>query len=144
MAGKKRKPVIRLDYAALEDNSARDSEIPRELVKKAKGLLGSRARAEILQMMDQGLRVQAAETARRQMDPHLLHEVGQQAVLEAIKLYQIKQPEDFREFATAFVRQAMALAKNKARPDVVPLTPPPLRDEPPPPESPPQEPLEPE
>lgn len=140
MAGKKdSNPTIRLDYAALGDPMARDSEIPRELVKKAKGFFGRQAREEILQMMDQGLRVQAAEIARRQMDPQVLHEVGQKAVLEAIKSYQIKQREDFREFATAFVRQAMALAKNKARTDAVPLAPPPLRDEPPPPE-----PLEPE
>ena len=130
--------MIRLDYAALGDPMARDSEIPRELVKKAKGFLGRRAREEILQMMDQGLRVQAAEIARRQMDPQVLHEVGQKAVLEAIKAYQIKQTEDFREFATAFVRQAMALAKNKARAEAVPLAPPPLRDDPP------QEPSEPE
>ncbi len=40
MAGKRDKRVIRLDYAALGDDSARDSEIPRELVKKAKRLLG--------------------------------------------------------------------------------------------------------
>jgi len=134
--------MIRLDYAALGDNTARDAEIPRELVKKAKGLLGRRARTEILQMMDQTLRVQAAEAARRQVDPQRLYEVGQQAMLEAIKSYEIKQPEDFREFAIAFVRQAMAQAKNKARGDVVPLAPPPLRDKPAPP--PPQEPLKPE
>ena len=81
MAGKKHNPMIRLDYAALGDPVARDSEIPRELVKKAKGFLGSKARAEILLMMDQGLRVQAAEIARRQMDPQLLHEVGRLAVV---------------------------------------------------------------
>jgi hypothetical protein len=141
MVGKRDKSVIRLDYAALGGNTPRDAEIPRELVKKAKGLLGRRARAEILQMMDQTLRVQAAEAARRQMDPQRLYEVGLQAVLEAIKSYEIKQPEDFREFAIAFVRQAMVHAKNKAHGDVVPLAPPPLRDKP---ASPPQEPLKPE
>lgn len=121
MAGKRDKRVIRLDYAALGDDSARDSEIPRELVKKAKRLLGrGEARQEILRMMDQTLRVQAAEVARRQMDPLRLYEVGQQAVLEAIKSYQIKQQEDFREFATAFVRQSMVLAKNRAIPDPTP------------------------
>ena len=121
MAGKRDKRVIRLDYAALGDDSARDSEIPRELVKKAKRLLGrGEARQEILRMMDQTLRVQAAEVARRQMDPLRLYEVGQQAVLEAIKSYQIKQQEDFREFATAFVRQSMVLAKNKAIPGPTP------------------------
>jgi hypothetical protein len=144
MAGKRNKPMIRLDYAALGDNSAREGEIPRELVKKAKGLLGRRARTEVLQMMDQSLRVQAAEVARRQMDLQRLHKVGRQAVLEAIKSYQIDQPEGFREFAIALARQAMILAKNKARADVVPLAPPPLRDEPSPPPKPPQEPQEPE
>ena len=128
--------MIRLDYAALGDNSAREGEIPRELVKKAKGLLGRRARTEVLQMMDQSLRVQAAEVARRQMDPQRLHEVGRQAVLEAIKSYQVDQPEDFREFAIALARQSMILAKNKARVDVVPLAPPPPK--------PPQEPPKPE
>jgi hypothetical protein len=142
MAGKKDKSMIRLDYAALGDNSARDSEIPRELIKKAKGLLGRRARTEILQMMDQLLRVQAAEVARRQMDPQRLHEAGRQAVLEAIKSYQIDQPQDFREFAVAFARQAMILAKTKARADVVPLAPPPLRDEVSPSPKTPQEPPE--
>ena len=121
--------MIRLDYAALGDNSARDTEVPRELIKKAKGLLGRRARAEILQMMDQLVRIQAAEVAHRQMDPQRLHEVGRQAVLEAIKSYPIDQGGDFRDFALALARQAMTVAKNKARADAVPLAPPPLRDE---------------
>src|ERR1017187_8914898 len=139
MADKRDKTMIRLDYAALGDNTARDAEIPRELVKKAKGLLGRSARAEILQMMDQTLRVQAAEAARWQMDPQRLYEVGQQAMLEAIKSYEIKQTEDFLDYAIALVQQAMAHAKNKARGVVVPHAPPPLRDKPAPP--PPQEPL---
>ena len=120
--------MIRLDYAALGDNSARDAEVPRELIKKAKGLLGRRARTEILQMMDQLVRVQAAEVAHRQMDPQRLHEVGRQAILEAIKSYPIDEGGDFREFALALARQAMTAAKNKARTDVVPLAPPPLRN----------------
>jgi hypothetical protein len=137
MAGKRDKSVIRLDYAALGDDSARDSEIPRELVKKAKRFIGrGGARQEILRMMDQSLRVLAAEVARRQMDPLRLYEVGQQAVREAIKLYQIKQQEDFREFATTFARQSMVLTKSKTRPDTVP--PPPLTNQVlPPPQEPP-------
>jgi len=131
MAGKRDKSVIRLDYAALGDDSARDSEIPRELVKKAKRFLGREgARQEILRMMDQALRVQAAEVARRQMDPLRLYEVGQQAVLEAIKSYQIKQQENFREFATAFARQSMVLAKNRAIPNPTAQTSPPQQEPP--------------
>jgi hypothetical protein len=129
MAGKKDKDRIRLDYAALGDNVAQDGQIPTQLVKKAQGMLGRQARQEILQMMDSAVRVQAAEAAQRQMNPLELYKVGQEAVLEAIKLYRVGQDETFREFATAFARQSMALARSKAVSDPTPLPPPPLRKE---------------
>ena len=129
MAGKKYRSTIRLDYAALGDNVAQDGEIPPPLVKKAKGMLGRQARQEILQMMDSAVRVQAAEAAQRQISPQHLYKVGQEAVLEAIKLYRVGQDETFRDFATAFARQSMVLARSKAVSDPTQLPPSPLRDE---------------
>jgi hypothetical protein len=139
MAGNKDKPLIRLDYAALGGNPEQDSEIPVELVKKAQSwFLGRGWRQEVLRLMDQSLRVHAAEVAKRQMDPLRLYAVGRQAVLEAIKLYRFKQHGDFREFATAYARQTMTLAKNKTLPEATPLAPPPLRGEIVPPPEPPR------
>jgi hypothetical protein len=130
MAGNRDKSVIRLDYGALGDNVTKDAEIPLGLVKKARGFLGrATARQEILQLMDNALRVQAAEVAARQMNPADLYAVGQQALEEAIKHYKIGQQETFREFATVFVRQSMIRAKSKAVPEAAPMRPPPLRSE---------------
>jgi len=130
MAEKRDKTMIRLDYAALGDNVTMDAEIPIRLVKKAKGFLNrAAAREEILQLMDNALRVQAAEVAARQVNPADLYTVGRHAVEEAIKHYRIGQRETFNEFATAFARQSMVLARNKARPVTPPVRPPPLRSE---------------
>jgi hypothetical protein len=130
MAEKRDKSMIRLDYAALGDNVTMDSEIPIELIKKAKGFLGrAAAREEIVQLMDNTLRVQAAEVAARQVNPADLYTVGRHAVKEAIKHYKIGQRETFNEFATVFARQSMIHAKNKAVPLTAPMRPPPLRDE---------------
>jgi len=129
MAEKRDKSVIRLDYAALGDSVTSETEIPLELVKKAKGFLGrAAARQEILHLMDNALRVHAAEVAARQINPADLYTVGQHALEEAIKLYEFKQGQPFREFATAFARQSMIHAKNKAVPAATPMRPPPLRD----------------
>ena len=68
---------------------------------------------EILRILDPLLRLQAGEVAQRQVPPQSLHEVGRQAMLEAIKLYRIGQKESFREFAMIYTRQAMVLARNK-------------------------------
>jgi hypothetical protein len=78
--------------------------------------------------LDPSLRLQAGEIAQRLVTPQSLHAVGQQAVLEAIKLYRIGQKESFREFAMIYTRQAMVLARNKVavpdphaqRPDLSP------------------------
>jgi hypothetical protein len=129
MAHKQDKDRIRLDYAALGDSMARDGQIPVELVKKAQGMLGRQAREQILQMMDSSVRVQAAEAAQRQISPQHLYRVGQEAVLEAVKLYRVGQDETFRDFATAFARQSMILARSKAVSDPTQLPPSPLRDE---------------
>ena len=129
MPHKPDKDRIRLDYAALGDSMARDGQIPLELVKKAQGMLGRQAREQILQMMDSSVRVQAAEVAQRQMSPQRLYKVGQEAVLEAIKLYRVGQDETFREFATAFTRQSMTLARSKAVSNPTPSSPSPLRNE---------------
>ncbi len=125
--------MIRLDYASLGGTGTPDAEIDRALVKKAKGFLGGHAREEILQMIDHNLRVLSAEVAQRQVKPELLYKIGQDAVGEAIKAYKIKQPEDFREFAMAFARQSMFLAKGrllrKAAPPAPPSRPPIGKDE---------------
>jgi hypothetical protein len=129
MPDKPDKDRIRLDYAALGDYVAKDGHIPVELVKKAQGMLGRQAREQILQMMDSVVRVQAAEAAQRQVNPLELYKVGQEAVLEAIKHYKVGQAETFREFATAFARQSMIMARTKKVSDPTPMAPPPLRKE---------------
>ena len=129
MPHKRDKDRIRLDYAALGDTMARDGQIPLELVKKAQGMLGRQAREQILQMMDSSVRVQAAEAAQRQMSPQHLYKIGQEAVLEAIKLYRVGQDGAFREFALAFARQSMVLARTKKISNPTQSPPSPLRDE---------------
>lgn len=122
--------MIRLDYASLGGTGSPDCEIARALVKKAKGFLGRHAREEILQLIDQNLRVLSAEVAQRQVKPELLYKIGQEAVGEAIKAYKIKQEEGFREFAIAFARQSMFMAKGKIlREPPAPARPPIRKDE---------------
>ncbi|HVM60910.1 MAG TPA: hypothetical protein VMV72_08590 [Verrucomicrobiae bacterium] len=113
MQGKHDKPPIHLDYASLGGAGTPDAEIDRALVKKAKGMFGKQAREEILQMVDHNLRIVAAEVAQRQVKPELLYGIGLEAVGEAIKAYKLKQEEGFREFAVAFARQSMFLAKGR-------------------------------
>jgi DNA-directed RNA polymerase specialized sigma subunit len=120
--------TIRLDYVSLGGTGSPEGEIDRALVKRAKGFLGRHAREEISQMMDPTLRLLAAEVAQRQVKPELLYKIGQEAVLEAIKSYLPRQREDFREFATAFVRQSMSLAKQKMSREPVPPAHPPIRE----------------
>jgi hypothetical protein len=114
MASEKQKSMIHIDYQAVGDNKSHDEHIDLRLVKKAQGFLGRSARGEILRILDPLLRLQAGEIAQRQVTPQSLHEVGQQAALEAIKLYRIGQKEGFREFAMIYTRQAMVLARNRA------------------------------
>ncbi len=128
MASEKQKSMIHIDYQVLAEGKARDSHVDIRLVKKAKGFLGRGAREEIVRIMDPLLRLQAGEIAQRLVTPQSLHEVGQEAVLEAIKVYRIGQKESFREFAMIYTRQAMVLARNKVavpdphapRPDLPP------------------------
>ena len=130
MTEKKHKVSIRLDYGALGDTAAKNGPIPVELVKKAQGMLGRQAREEVLRMIDSSLRVQAAEVAQRKINPLDLYKAGQEGVVEAIKAYRPGQDKPFREFAIAFARQAMVLARNKTVSGPSPL-PPPGRKEPP-------------
>jgi len=58
------------------------------------------------------MRVQAGENCRAAVTPQSLHEIGQQAILEAIKLYRDWAAEVFDEFADDSRAQAMVLAKN--------------------------------
>jgi hypothetical protein len=129
MPRKKDKPVIRLDYASLGGSGSPECEIDRALVRKAKGFLGRHAREEILQLIDHNLRVLTAEVAQRQVNPERLYKIGQEAVGEAIKAYKIKQREGFREFAMAFARQSMFLAKTKMSPEPAPPAHPPIRED---------------
>jgi hypothetical protein len=129
MTEKKDKSIIRLDYAALGDNATNEGPIPIELVKKAQGMLGRQAREEILRLIDGSLRVQSAEVAQRRVSPVELYKAGQEGVLEAIKVYRPEQDKAFREFAIAFARQAMAVARNKVASEPQTLRPPPLPKE---------------
>jgi hypothetical protein len=133
MTEKRDKNMIRLDYAALGDTATKDGPISIELVKKAHGMMGRQAREEILRMIDGSLRVLAAEVAQRRVSPVELYKVGQEGVLEAIKVYQPEQDKTFREFALAFAQQAMVVARNKMASAPQTLAPPRLRKEPPPP-----------
>src|SRR5271170_1638857 len=132
MNEKKDKSIIRLDYAALGDTATKDGPIPIDLVKKAHGMMGRQAREEILKMIDGSLRVLAAEVAQRRVSPLELYKVGQEGVLEAIKVYRPDQDKTFREFALAFAQQAMVVARNKVASAPQTLAPPPLRKDPPP------------
>jgi hypothetical protein len=113
MDTEKQKSMIHIDYQVLREGKSHDDHVDSRLVKKAQGFFGRAARAEVLRIMDPLLRLQAGEIAERLVTPQSLHEVGQQAVLEAIKLYRIGQKESFREFAMIYTRQAMVLARNK-------------------------------
>jgi hypothetical protein len=113
MAEEKRQSMIHIDYQAARESKSHDDHVDIRLVKKARGFFGGAAREEILRILDPLLRLQAGEIAQRLVTPQSLHEVGQQAALEAIKLYQIGQKESFREFAMIYTRQAMVLARNK-------------------------------
>jgi hypothetical protein len=133
MTEKRDKNMIRLDYAALGDTATGDGPISIELVKKAQGMMGRQAREEILKSIDGSLRVLAAEVAQRRVSPVELYKAGQEGILEAIKLYQPEQDKAFREFAIAYARQAMVVARNKVASEPQKLAPPPLRKDPPPP-----------
>lgn len=113
MGEEKQKSMIHIDYKVAGDTPAQDNDVDLRLVKKAQGFLGRGAREEILRILDPLLRLQSGEIAQRLVTPQSLHEVGQQAVLEAIKLYKPGQKESFREFAMIYSRQAMVLARNK-------------------------------
>jgi hypothetical protein len=113
MASEKQKTMIRIDYQVLRESKSHDGHVDIRLVKKARRFFGRVAREEILRIMDPLLRVQAGEIAQRQVSPQSLHEIGQQAMLEAIKLYRVGQQEAFGEFAMIHARQAMVLARNK-------------------------------
>ena len=113
MAREKQKSMIHIDYQVLREGKTRDGHVDIRLVKKARRIFGRVAREEILRIMDPLLRVQAGEIAQRQVTPQSLHEIGQQAMLEAIKLYRVGQRESFGEFAMIYARQAMVLARNK-------------------------------
>jgi len=127
MSLKHDKTMIRLDYASLGGTGTPDAEIDRALVRKAKGFLGRHAREEILQLVDHNLRILSAEVAQRQVKPELLYKIGQEAIGEAIKAYKIKQEEGFREFAVAFARQSMFLAKGRIMREPPPPASPPIR-----------------
>ena len=104
---------IHLDYGALSGDDPLRVEIDIELVKKAKGYLGQRSRQKILDMLDPILRVEATKVAKREVGPKHLYVIGRAAVQEAIDSYQIGQKESFREFAVAYCREAMTIAKSK-------------------------------
>jgi hypothetical protein len=113
MGGKKQKPMIHIDYKVAGDAATEDNHVDIRLVKKAQGFLGRGAREEILRILDPLLRLQSGEISQRLVTPQSLHEIGQRAALEAIKLYRPGQKESFREFAMIHTRQAMVLARNK-------------------------------
>jgi hypothetical protein len=106
-------PLIHLDYNALREDEAEQAAIAPDMVKKAQGLFGRKARQGILQAMDSTLRVQATQIAQRKVSPQKLHEIGRAAILEAIDLYRIGQTDSFRKFANVKARQAMVAARDK-------------------------------
>ena len=104
--------MIHIDYEMLSD-VARIQSIDANLIRKAQGWLGRKARAKILEILDPRLRVQAAQIAQRQISPLLLYEAGRRAVLDAITLYDPGEQKEFHKFAEAIVQQAMFSAKMK-------------------------------
>jgi len=106
-------PIIHLDYDALREDEAEQAAIAPDMVKKAQGLFGRKARQGILQAMDSSLRILAAQIAQRKVNPQKLHEIGRTAILEAIDLYRIGQTDSFRKSAMVKARQAMVAARGK-------------------------------
>ena len=94
-------------------DAARTETVDAKLVRKANGLFGRKARRKILEILDPHLRSQAAQIAQRQVNPMLLYEAGQRAVLDAIALYRAGEQQDFHKFAHALTQQAMFSTKMK-------------------------------
>lgn len=106
-------PIIHLDYGALREDDPEQAAITPDMVKKAQGVFGKRAKEVIMKAMDSLLRLQAAEIAQRRINPQALYEVGREAALQAIDEYRIGQTDSFRKFAKAKARQAMTSARDK-------------------------------
>ena len=104
--------TIHIDYEMLTE-LARSEAIDAKLVRQAKGIFGRKARMKILKILDSRLRSQAAQIAQRQINPMLLYEAGQRAVLDAIALYRAGERQEFHKFADALVQPAMFSAKMK-------------------------------
>ena len=106
-------PIIHIDYKALREDDPEQAAVTPDMVKKAQGVFGRRARQEIMVAMDSMLRLLATEVAQRKVNPQALYEVGRQAVTEAIDLYRLGQSDSFRKFAKTKARQAMTNARDK-------------------------------
>ena len=106
-------PIIHLDYGALREDDPEQAAITPDLVKKAQGVFGKRAKETIMKALDSLLRLQAAEIAQRRINPQGLYEVGREAALQAIDEYRIGQTDSFRKFAKAKAREAMLKARDK-------------------------------
>lgn len=106
--------MIKIHYNALEKTPTKGVQVGDDLLKKAKGLFGSSARAEVVRLFDPVMRHQAMEVAQREVNPITLYDAGKDGLLDALKIYKIgKTKGSFVDFATPFIRQAMQLAKQK-------------------------------
>lgn len=105
---------IHINYDALTTKTNHKDQVPLELIRKAKGLLGFSARKELVRRLDPQLRLLAVEVAQRQVNPMQLYEAGVAAILEALKMYDPdKTTQPFRQFAQPFIRTAMIHARDK-------------------------------
>lgn len=105
---------IHINYDALTAKPNNKNQVPPELIRKAKGLLGFSARKELVQLLDPQLRLLAVEVAQHQVNPMQLYDAGVSAILEALKLYDPeKTTQSFRQFVQPFIRTAMIHARDK-------------------------------
>jgi len=108
--------LIRINYAALRQQQADSLELSDELLKKAKGRFGFGARKELRKAFASHVRLLAMEVAQRKMNPQLLYNAGLDGMIGALKVYDIGQTEqEFKDFATPFIRRAMQSAKAGTR-----------------------------
>ena len=104
--------MIHIDYALLRKAPVKELRITDDLLRKAKGTFGFRARKQLMRLFDSQIRLLAAEVARRETDPVLLYEAGAEGVRNALEVYSVDEEQGtFEAFAKPFIRQHMLRAK---------------------------------
>ncbi len=106
--------TIHINYSALHKGEDGEPQVTDELLRKAKGVFGMSARKELLRLFDAQIRLLATEVAQRGGNPSALYTAGTDALLDALKVYNIGDKDvSFAGFATPYIKQNMQRAKSK-------------------------------